>query len=212
MMNGICVAGIDEGGRWVRPVNLPEFDFSPQELSQAGGVVVEPYNEVEFRLGQRLNSSPQSEDVEAIGATPLLVRTLNENQLLTLMQQKDEHQGVVENGNDLETWLVGMNRSLVLTRVDDVLRAYRNTFNERRQRRIVFRVGDNILNLPCTDLRWRKITRNDRDAEALNSLKSANVIYFALGLPRIFQGHYYPMVVGVHPLPKLVGDVDYDDL
>jgi hypothetical protein len=213
MLNGICVAGVDVNGRWVRPVKLPEFDFSPQQLSQAGRVVVEPYNEVGFRLGQRLNNSPQSEDVEAVATAPILIRTLNENQLLALMQQKDEHQGVAENGDDLETWLLEMNRSLVLTRVDEVMRAYRNTYSGgRRQRRIVFRVQDKILNLPCTDLRWRKITRDDRDAEALNVLKSANIIYFALGLPRLFQGHYYPMVVGVHPLPKLVGDVDYADL
>ena len=212
-MRGICVAGVDMDGHWVRPVKLPEFDFSPQQLSQKGRVVVEPYNEVEFRLGQHLNNSPQSEDVEAVAAGPILMRTLNEIQLLSLMQQKDEHQGVADNGNDLEGWLVGMNRSLVLTRVDEVLRAYRNTYSDgRRQRRIVFRVHDKFFNLPCTDLRWRRMTRDDRDAEALEISKSSRTIYLALGLPRIFQGHYYPMVVGVHPLPKLVGDVDYADL
>jgi hypothetical protein len=213
MMNGVCVAGVDVEGHWVRPVKLPDFDFSAQQLSQAGRVVVEPYNEVEFRLGQRLNNSPQSEDVEAVAVAPILIRTLNERELLALMQQKDEYQGVADNGNDLESWLVGMNRSLVLTRVDEVLRAYRNTYSDgRRQRRIVFRVHDKFLNLPCTDLRWRRLTRDDRDAEALSILKSSKSIYFALGLPRVFREHYYPMVVGVHPLPKLMGDVDYADL
>lgn len=213
MLNGICVAGVDASGKWVRPVNLPEFDFSPQQLSQAGKVIVEPYNEVDFRLGQWLNSSPQSEDVEAIEGAPRLVRTLSEGELVALMQAKDEHKELAVHGNDLEGWLVGMNRSLVLTKVDEVLTAYRNTYSGgRRQRRIVFRVGNSTLNLPCTDLRWRKMTRDDRDAEAVKVLQSSGVVYFALGLPRLFQGRYYPMVVGVHPIPKLVSEVDYDDL
>src|SRR5438093_2160678 len=174
MLGGICVAGIDRSAQWVRPVNPPDFAFSPSQLSEDGTVIVEPYNDVEFVVGERLNNPPETEDVTAIvSSQPHLVRTLNDGEVLALLHQMDEHDNVAEHGADLEGWLVGIRRSLVLTRVDELLTAYRNMFNERRQRRIVFRVGDEIMNLPCTDLRWRSITRNDNDAQALEGLRRA---------------------------------------
>ncbi len=214
MLNGICVAGVDREGRWVRPVKLPEFDFSSDMLSEAGRVVVEPYNEVEFHTRGRLNNSPQSEDVEVDAShTPHLTRTLNDRELLTTMRQIDERRSVEERGGNIETWLVGANRSLVVTSVDEVLRAYRRTTDDgRRQRRISFRVGTRELDLSCTDLRWRKMTRGDGDEDRRDLLASADVLYFAIGLTRLYQGRYWPMVVGVHPLPKMVCEVDYNDL
>jgi hypothetical protein len=214
MLNGICVAGVDRNDRWVRPVRLPEFDFSPHLLSETGRVVVEPYNQIEFHVRRQLNNSPQSEDVEVdLSHGPHLMGTLSDRELLTIMGRIDERHSVEEHGDNLETWLVGANRSLVLTSVDDVLRAYRRELDDGRlQRRIFFRVGSRELDLSCPDLRWRSITRGDRDEEARNHLVSADALYFTLGLTRLFQGHYWPMVVGVHPLPKMLCEVNYDYL
>jgi putative nucleic acid modification protein with dual OB domain len=214
MSYGVCIAGLDRADRWVRPVKLPEFDFSPALLSEAGRFVVEPYNEIEFHTRGRLNNSPQSEDVEVdVSHDPHLIRTLDDRELLTIMGRIDERRLVEEHGGSLEAWLVGANRSLALTRVDDVLRAYRrDTDDGRRQRRISFRVGTRELDLSCTDLRWRSMTRGDRDEEARDLLASADVLYFSIGLTRLYKGHYWPMVVGVHPLPKMVCEVDYDNL
>ena len=213
MFGGMCVAGADSDAHWVRPVNPPGYSFSPQELSENGRVIVEPYNEIEFVAGERLGNPPETEDIKAIvSEQPHLVRTLDDGDTLALLRRMDEHDEVAVHAGELEHWLIGVERSLILTRADELLLAYRNAFNERRQRRIVFRVGQSILNLLCTDLRWRCITRNDKDAEALETLKRASDVYFALGLARPFQGHNYPMVVGVHPIPKLEARVDYNDL
>jgi hypothetical protein len=143
---------------------------------------------------------------------PRLIRTLSNRELRTLMARIDEHDSVEDHADDLEDWFVCKNRSLLLTRVDKLLNAYRSTFDERRQRRISFLVGEKKLKLPCTDLRWRKMTRGERDSEALDIIASADVLYFAIGLTRKFDGHYWPMVIGIHPIPTLVVEVNYDHL
>ncbi len=216
MHNGICLAGVDRARTWVRPVQVPDYNFSKSALYERGKVVVEPYNEVEFHVRNRLDNSPQSEDQEIDPAyEPHLVGQLDDGQLTKLMTQLDEHDSVghQRSRDGLMDWLTGLNRSLVLTRIDRVLSAYRgSTDYGRRPRRLSFRVGNSQFDLSCTDLRWRSVTRGDRDMEALNVLNSAQIIYFALGLTRLFQGHYWPMVVGVHPIPRLAGEVDYDRL
>ena len=212
MYNGICVAGLNSGNKWIRPVSRDGLNFTPHSLSSSGNVVVEPYNEIEFRGHKRLNNFPQSEDVEVYSQPPKFIRSLGDGELRTLLDRIDEHDSVARHSNDLEGWLISENRSLVLTRVDKILGAYRNTFNERRQRRIRFQVGGETLTLPCTDLRWRRITRGEQDSAACEQLRSADHVYFALGLPRKWEGHYWPMVIGVHAFPRMVIKVDYDNL
>lgn len=216
MYNGICVAGVDQSRDWTRPVRLPEFNFDRESLSERDEVVVEPYNEIEFRITRMLDDSPQSEDCQ-IDRTraPHLVRTISDPELTALMKSLDEYD-TIERQKDKEgvsKWLTNLNRSLALTRVDKVLKAYRGSSDyDRRPRRLIFRVGNATFDMPCTDLRWRYMTRGDRDDECTRSLNSAHALYFALGLTRLFQGRYWPMVVGIHPIPRLSGEVDYDRL
>jgi len=216
MHNGICIAGVDANRRWVRPVTPPDLNFSKDALSEHGQVVVEPYNEIDFRIRGRLSSPPHSEDHEIdISREPHLVRTLTDGELTALMSAIDEHDSVgrQRTRDTFVNWLTNANRSLVLTRIDRVDSAYRGSGDYgRRPRRLSFRVGTTNFDMPCTDLRWRFITRGDRDVEALSNLSSAPNLYFALGLTRQYRGSYWPMVVGVHPIPRLAGTVDYDRL
>ena len=84
MYNGICVAGVDTNNRWIRPVSPGGLNFSQRSLSAFGRVMVEPYNEIEFRIRRLLNNSPQSEDVEVTSGSPNFLRTLNNNELQAL--------------------------------------------------------------------------------------------------------------------------------
>jgi len=215
MTDGICIAGVDSDNRWFRPIPEGAYNFSPTLLSSGGQIIVAPYNVIEFLKGKRLGRPPHSEDVEVDSSIgPSLVGTLNDNQLHTLMKQIDEHDSIPYGVQNLENWLVSENRSLTLTHVDEVIDAFRNNYSEDSldQRRVSFRVGSSIFSLPCPDLRWRSLTRGNRDKEGLNVLKSAKVLYVALGLSRLWPatGRYHAMVVGVHPIPKLASVVDYD--
>jgi hypothetical protein len=214
MLNGICIAGIDSEDKWIRPVPRDAESFTPSSLSPSRRVVVEPYDEVEFVVRRQLKNSPHSEDLEVDSSrTPSIIRNVGETALGRLMRRNDEHDQISEKGGDLERWLKQQNRSLTLTRVDEAVDAFRGTFDPAGgQRRIRFRVGKQLFTLPCTDLRWRASTRGNRDGRMLKHLRSAEVLYFALGLARQLNYHYYPMVVGVHPIPKLAVEVDYDDL
>jgi len=194
----------------------PDLNFTKKSLSEHGRVVVDPYNEIDFRIRARLNNSPQSEDHEIDAShEPHLARTLTDSELMALMRALDEHDSVGRQGSRdaFVRWLTNANRSLVLTLVDKVNSAYRGSGDYgRRPRRLSFRVGTTNFDMPCTDLRWRSITRGDRDVEALSGLTSSPNLYFALGLTRQYRGSYWPMVVGVHPIPRLTGKVDYDRL
>jgi hypothetical protein len=217
MDNGICVAGVDGTRTWIRPVTPPpDLNFTKESLSERGRIVVEPYSEIEFHVRARLNNSPQGEDHEIdVSQEPHMVRTLTDGELIALMGALDEHDSVGHQGSRdaFVGWLTDANRSLVLTRVDRVNSAYRGSGDYgRRPRRLSFRVGTTNFDMSCTDLRWRSITRGDRDVEALNRLSSSPNLYFALGLTRQYRGSYWPMVVGVHPIPRLTGTVDYDRL
>lgn len=211
MYSGVCVAGIDGSNKWVRPLSSGGLNFTPQSLSAGNSVVVEPYNEIEFRVHNYPNNSPQSEDVQVYSGTPTLLRTINDDELRALMARNDEHDSVERHADDLEPWLVSENRSLVLTRVDRPLRAYRNSFKPD-QRRISFQIGGTTLDLPCTDLRWRRSTNGAQDSIAFEKLKSAEILYFTLGLARKLDDHYWPMVVGIHPIPRMEIKVDYGNL
>ena len=214
MSDGICIAGIDSDNKWFRPIPKGAYNFSPSLLMSEERIVVAPYNVVEFLKSKRLERPPHSEDVEVDSSTsPKLIGTLNDVQLHGLMKQIDEHDSIPQGVLNLENWLVSEKRSLILTRVDEAIDAYRNDYREDTldQRRVSFRVGTVIFNLPCPDLRWRSLTRGNRDKEALVVLKSAKVLYLALGLSRLLPatGRHHAMVVGVHPIPRLVSVVDY---
>ncbi len=213
MFNGICVAGVDENRAWIRPVPKDGMNFPPASLQVSGRVVVEPYNEVEFNLQRKLDNYPQTEDHEVDLSQGLaVIRTLNDIQLRRLLDQIDESQLVGGHGT-LERTLRARNRSLILARVDEVVRAYRRRVQYNRlQRRIQFRVGGQIFDFPCTDLRWRCLTRGGQDHIGLEKLREAQEVYFALGLARPLRGRCWPMVIGVHPIPRLSVRVDYRNL
>ncbi len=213
MFNGICVAGVDENLAWIRPVLKDGMNFPPESLQVSGRVVAEPYNEVEFHVQRRLANNPQTEDHEVDLSRGLRsVRTLNDNQLSHLLNQIDESH-LVGAHRDLERTLTARNRSLILARVDDVDEAYTKlTQQGRPQRRIGFHIGRCMFDLPCTELRWRRLTRGGRDDIGLQKPQEAQDVYLALGLTRLFNGHCWPMVVGVHPIPKLSVVVDYGSL
>src|SRR2546426_5206092 len=145
MTDGICIAGVDSTNKWFRPVPRSRNNFTPSMLSYENAIVVEPYNEIEFVTRKHLNNSPHSEDVEIDESKyPKLLRTLSDSQLQKLMGQIDEHNSASRARLELENWLVGMERSLMLTSVDQVISAQRNTntFEDKHdQRRIIFRIG-----------------------------------------------------------------------
>ncbi len=219
MMGGICVAGVDPNNRWVRPVPKSESSFQPSQLEQNGHVVVEPYAEVEFTVVRTLTNRPQSEDVlVSSSAGPRLIRGLSDGEVELLCDELDESSLVSStadstdpSGKKLEDALISQGRSIILTSVGEVQGATTHYFSGQGKYRIHFSVDGAGFNLPCTDLRWRALARESGSTDALRAL-SAKRLYFVLGLTRLFNDRYWPMVIGVHPLPRLAAQVDYGRL
>lgn len=216
MSDGFCIAGVDSRNKWFRPIPKGRHNFLKHMLQAGTKTVVEPYNIVEFVTRHPLKNSPHSEDFEIeSGVSPTLIRTLGDSELEGLLGQLDGHEAIPPSVPELEDWLMRENRSLTLTRVDKITNAFRNTYSQDTlgQRRIRFKIRGNDFTLACPDLRWRSITRDDKDKDGLEVLTSSRALYFALGLSRVLPatGRCHAMVVGVHPIPRLIGEVDYDN-
>ena len=217
MQSAICVAGVDPDNKWVRPVPRDGLNFQADQLAEGGRVVAEPYNEVDFSAIRVLANRPQSEDVEVDPESrPRLVRSLSDNEIATLCAKLDQYEIVSSqrdppdrSGLTLENFLLSQGHSLILSRVSQVHGASRNYFSGQGKYRIQFAVGDAEYDLPCTDLRWRALARDSGDSAAVAQLAASQRLYFVLGLTRVFRQRYWPMVIGVHPLPRLSAQVDY---
>jgi len=79
-------------------------------------------------------------------------------------------------------------------------------------------IGDGA-DYPVTDLKWRALGRKlvgdggevRWGPEELRERLSAQKLYVSFGLSRLHQGRYWPLVVGVHPVPDYEVEIDYLD-
>jgi hypothetical protein len=80
-----------------------------------------------------------------------------------------------------------------------------------KQRRVVFTLSGVEYDYPCTDLRWRVLTRID-EKEAFNILKNSEVIQMTVGLGRWHLEQYWPLVLSIHTHPLFEVEIDYGTL
>jgi hypothetical protein len=66
------------------------------------------------------------------------------------------------------------------------------------------------MNLSCQDIHWRALGKTDRGKEIQREIIEENDVHFVIGLTRIFRDVYWPLIVGIYPLPNV--EVDYENL
>jgi hypothetical protein len=210
MYNGVCVAGLDSDLDWTRPVKQPGFNLQRSDLRRLGKVVIENYNQVEFLFTRRLENKPHSEDVAVDWSRkPKLRGRLAEDEVFELLNDTDETPNV---GSSIKRFLVSGKRSLVNVRPDGPIEGYmeRKPYG-RVQRRMKFCVNRADYDIPCTDLRWRALTRGGEEAVE-GVLEDAEDLILTIGLTRIHLRKYWPLVLTVHTHPSYEVEVDYDRL
>jgi hypothetical protein len=233
MKTGVCIAGVrrDAPNLWVRPVR--EFgtillgDITYPSGQGAGGIgprVMRPFDIVELALGKPRHEPPHVEDWTCDFAhdRPRLIGVLPVGERAALLEAA---------AGTPETVWRDQARSLGTLAVSDVTATFRHdTYNGKYEARLAFPgLPHGTASAPCTDLKWRawgrKLLESRRvapDGEGVHTLTVAGAelraalgvedVWLALGTTRNYQGHYWPLVVGVHTLPDYEADVDYHHL
>jgi hypothetical protein len=233
MHGGVCTAGIDDDGRWVRPVrpqssvpqhleNKPGYetvtDYSllPLDFFHGGRPHLVNLGVTRFYFSGHTPQPPHTEDwTITLPRKPQLIRKL------TGEEQEKFLAAHVEAGLPL---LDGdAQRSLALIKPDSFSFLFGlNRSGDDVSVRASFKVGQvEVGDLGCTDLRMRALGRKLLEkAGGERCLLSAEdfrrhgkeTTYLAVGLSRPFQGKHWLILVGVHTLPELAVEIDFAKL
>ena len=225
MHGGVCTAGIDADGRWVRPVRpTPERPLAergitdhcllPLDFFHGGQSHLVNLGVTRFTLDAPAPQPPHSEDWTLnLKQKPSFIRKLSTSEQSDFLAAHAES----------TLTLADAGRSLTLIKPD----AYSFTFSRNQTGddvtvRASFTLGTTTINdIGCTDLRLRVLGRKlcGQAGAAPYTLDQAGfarhgkeAMYLAVGLSRLHQGKHWLIVVGVHTLPELALEIDYAKL
>ncbi|NOT59974.1 MAG: hypothetical protein HOP19_07080 [Acidobacteria bacterium] len=222
MHGGVCTAGIDADGQWVRPVRtaqqvehgITDHCLLPLDFFHGGQSHLVNLGVTRFTLDAPAPQPPHSEDWTLnLKQKPSFIRKLSTSEQTDFLAAHAES----------TLTLADPGRSLTLIKPDD----YRFTFSRNQTGddvtvRASFSIGATTINdIGCTDLRLRVLGRKlcpqaDAAPYTLNQTGFARhgkeAMYLAVGLSRLHQGKHWLIVVGVHTLPELALEIDYAKL
>ncbi len=230
MHGGVCTAGIDASGQWVRPVrpaparqqpshqqsshSPTDYCLLPLDFFHGGQSHLVNLGVTRCTLDAPAPQAPHSEDWTLdLKHKPLFTRKLSTSEQTDFLAAHAES----------TLALAEAGRSLTLIKPA----AYSFTFNRNQTGddvavRASFTLGATKINdIGCTDLRMRALGRKllAQSNNAPCTLDQAGfarqgkaATYLAVGLSRLHQGKHWLIVVGVHTLPELAVEIDYAKL
>jgi len=224
MHGGVCTAGIDAAGRWVRPVRprnesksaregISDYSLLPIDFFHGGRSHLVNLGVTRFWFFEAAPHAPHIEDWTLdLKRKPQLLRKLSDE------EQKQFLAAHVE--SDLAPLSRQHQRSLMLIRPDSFSFSFgmNQTGDDVSVRASFTCNGEHFSDIGCTDLRiralgrkllekpdWKKVSLSDEDFKR----RGKQTTYLALGLSRLFQNKHWPILVGVHALPELAVEIDY---
>jgi hypothetical protein len=231
MHGGVCTAGIDASGRWVRPVRPPnprleakagrceaitDYCLLPLDFFHGGRSHLANLGLTRFFLCEAAPRPPHVEDwLLDLSRKPELLRKLSEEEQAAFLAAHAEP--------DLALLAEAPARSLALFRPA----RFSFTFNwnhtgEDVAVRASFETDAGaVTNAGCTDLRMRALGRRLLDQSGGKPCRLDQTdferqgkrdTYLAIGLSRLYHGKHWPILIGVHALPELAIEVDYAKL
>jgi hypothetical protein len=225
MHGGVCTAGIDAGGHWIRPVRprneakpahdgISDHSLLPLDFFHGGQSPLVNLAVTRFWFSEAAPHLPHIEDW-----TPDLKR---KPQLLRKLSGEEQEQFLATHvESDLALLAREHERSLMLIKPESFSFSFgKNQTGDDVSVRASFACGgEHFSDIGCTDLRMRALGRQLLEKTG-NSKKATlgdedfkrhgkQATYLALGLSRLFQNKHWLLVVGVHSLPELVVEIDY---
>jgi hypothetical protein len=196
--NEYCIAGMDEEGRWIRPIPISGGRFWSRDkliLPDKGSyVTVGDQWEIIGQTPQFLQYSNHIEDFQI--AKRSYVKTLTNEELLNLLETYIE---------DEQTFIDTVNangRSLCLIKVPSVY-GYSSTYNGNISTKMDIE-EDNYLNphtnsgnYPIKCCKWERIILNGEHGYNFERT------YVCIGLATPWNGIEYPQIIGLHTDPEV---------
>jgi hypothetical protein len=224
MHGGVCTAGIDSEGQWVRPVRsatakqlqravITDRCLLPIDFFHGGQSHLVNLAVTRCWLTSHTPKPPHTEDWTLdVKHKPHLIRKLSREEQARFLANHAEA--------DLSALTSDGARSLGLFQPDRFSFSFGlNKTGEDINVRASFNIGgQEVKDAGCTDLRvralGRKLLKKSGGANCtlthqdfLRSGKQAT--YLAVGLSRLYREKHWPILVGVHSLPELEVEVDY---
>jgi hypothetical protein len=227
MHGGVCTAGIDGDGQWVRPVRphaeskpryetVTDYCLLPLDFFHGGHSHLVNLGVTRFWFASHTPQPPHTEDwTMELARKPQLIRKLTDDEQERFLAASVEDGLPLLDGDgrrslalikpDSFTFMFGMNRS-----GDDV------------SVRASFKVGDTeVSDVGCTDLRMRALGRKllEKSSGGKSLLSDEDfrrhdkqATYLTIGLSRPFQGKHWLILVGAHTIPELTVEIDFAKL
>jgi hypothetical protein len=227
MHGGVCTAGIDGEGCWVRPVRpqnesrprcemVTDYCLLPLDFFHGGRSHLVNLGVTRFWFSAQTPQPPHTEDwMIDLTRKPQLIHKLSDEEQERFLARHVEEKLPLLDGD--------ARRSLALIRPGSFSISFRmNRSGNDVTARTSFTLGDvEVSDAGCTDLRIRALGRKLleksggencvlRDEDFRRHGKQA--IYFTIGLSRPFQGKYWLILVGVHSIPELSIEIDFAKL
>ncbi len=227
MHGGVCTAGIDADGNWVRPVRpqveskshyetVTDYCLLPLDFFHGGQSHLVNLGVTQFFFTGRSQQPPHVEDwTMDLARKPQLIRKLS----------PEEQDRFLAAHVERELPLLGddCRRSLALIEPAGFSFTFaRNRSGDDVTVRASFNLGDaRISDIGCTDLRMRALGRRllEQSGGEKRSLddegfrqRGKERTYLAVGLSRAFQGKHWLILVGVHSIPELTIEIDFAKL
>jgi len=227
MHGGVCTAGIDAEGRWVRPVRprveskparegISDYSLLPIDFFHGGESHLVNLGVTRFWFTEASPHAPHVEDWTLnLKQKPQLLNKLSAEQQEQFLSAHAE--------NDLSLLCREHQRSLMLIRPDSFSFSFGMNLSgeDVSVRASIVCNGETFDDLGCTDLRVRALGRKllEKSTGGKASLTGEDfkrhgkqATYLTLGLSRLFQNKHWLLLVGVHSLPELAVEIDYAKL
>jgi hypothetical protein len=224
MHGGVCTAGIDSAGIWVRPIRKPsvtethrtaitDYCLLPMDFFHGGRSHLVNLGVTSLHLIGPHREPPHIEDWALDTAMkPEFVRKLSETEQAQFLASHAKR--------NLITLDPLQACSLALVRpIEFSFRFLENAAKDDVVVRAALRVGEQeFKDVGCTDLRMRALGRSllaGSKSEPVEltrgdfERRGKQATYLAVGLSRLYQGKHWPLVVGVHTIPEMDVEIDY---
>lgn len=216
--NGVCIAGIDSTGSWVRPVKLNGGYFVKSELFSGDKVVIDCFNEVDFELDEHMPVPPNTEDYKiSDGIKPVFVRQIiDDDERLDFLSRYSEE--------SVETMFNDGQRALGLVECSEIIEIKMGWTEEKKfYSYIEFKdPSGKLYNMVTTDLRWAAFGKNIMKEQAsqplhcrgdeIIELLKHDKLFFSLGLARTSYNKLNGLVIGVITIPDYAAGMNFWDL
>lgn len=204
---GVCIAGIDSTGSWVRPVKDNGNYFVKDDLFFQNRVIIDYLYELDFELDQHIPEPPNTEDYKiSEEKKPQFIRQIMEdNERLEFLTKHSE--------TSIESIFGEGKRSMGLvecSKINEMCMGWDANNKFYSTISFVDPVGVEY-DLSSTDLRWAafgKSLMKKRDDQSLyytgDSIKNIvpyDKLYFALGLTRESDIKLKELIIGVVTIP-----------